>query len=207
MKSTQSNLQSLFRTHLKRISILVLSFVCGLSVAQARVGESTNECDNRYGNVIFKFQKGDFEYRSYSNKNKTIKCIFKNSVSAWEIIDIGPLKILRDQVGGYMAKEVLPFYSGLLQNAYGFSKEQTDELCLLQRVDEEAMDHTICNDKFKASFEVRAYNFNKNSLCVQIKFRLHVIDTNQTGKALASFAVEGMTTEVNFNQRKSAAGF
>ena len=202
----QMKTQNRFMDCINCIFTLILAFTCCLSIASARVGETIDQCDARYGNVIFKLQKGDFNYRTYLSQNKKIKCIFKDKISAWEIIDIGPLRIPRNQFAGFMAKEALPFYRGILQNAYGLSREETDKLGLeLQQLGEDAMDQTIVTDKLKASFEVRL--LQKSDFYLEGKFRLHVIAMKELGDPLADFMAEAMMAEIRAGDIQRANGF
>ena len=187
------------------ISLLVLAFACCVSVANARVGETADECDKRYGEVIFKYKKSDFEHRSYFYQNKFIKCIFKNAICTWEIVEIGPMKSRPSGILEIMKEEAVPFYMGLLQEVYSFSQKDVEKFfSSIKPTERDVATSTIQNDKFKVVLKIYV---DEKSAYVETKFQLNVIDEKSLGDDLAGFRVASMMAEMQSNNKKRASGF
>jgi hypothetical protein len=83
------------------------------SISFARIGESTEECDARYGKQKFKFSDGAFSSKTYLYKEKYVGVFFKNNISIYESISLGSsvahgfylsqaVEIDRDFISGFL---------------------------------------------------------------------------------------------------------
>lgn len=118
-------------------SILTAIFFLLLSALSlhARIGETPDQCNNRYGEPTFTHQKGDKEYRSYHFNEKRVHVVFYKSESVMECIIIGPKRNLGERQAVSFSTDAVEFFRGLLSEAYHFTEVQKQELAPMRRTE------------------------------------------------------------------------
>ncbi len=114
------------------VAILFSIYLAGAFTANARLGETPEECDRRYGTPLFKNVSGDLEYRTYSSSDKKITVGFYKSASLIETFGTGRVPLSKEQ-RTKIGEETMSFFQKLLATSYGFTEEQLRGLDRFQR--------------------------------------------------------------------------
>ena len=136
---------------------IAIAILLGSSCLYARIGESLEQCEERYGKAQFQNPKGDYEYRSYNLNGKRIQIVFYKAISTQEIMTIGPKQLFETEQIRKFISDGNEFIRGLLKTAYGYSDEELEKLNPLKRVNQRKFQSGVAEKgDLRASWWIKA---------------------------------------------------
>lgn len=183
------------------ISILLLTS----TTLHARVGETNEECDARYGDSIFSHQEGDKEYRSYNFKGKRIQVVFLKSRSTMEVVLIGPQRIRGVKQATSFSVDSVTFFRGLLSDAYNFTEAQIKELNPVNQITENrATSSRATNGEIRSSFSIKTSDLQDS---IQFQGVILKIVEDLILQSINDFYVKASILEGSQQEKTKASGF
>ena len=174
--------------------------------AQARLGGTTQQCDQRYGERLFKHKNGDLSYGMYNFSGKKIRVLFLDDKSVLEMIATGPEAIYSQEQGAEIGAASMKFMRGLLAQAYGFTDDQLQGLANMQRASMEEAKSAIENKTTRVSYSIKS---DQAQSTVKITATIVDIKAAERSKELGfgNFMGESVTLELKKSEANDADGF
>lgn len=164
---------------MKRL-LLHLSFIgVTLSPLAARVGESLDECDKRYGKATFQHDNEDWSFRTYRFEGKTIKVFLYQKRSFYERLILDPVQIRSKSDVATAADESLTFFKAFLTAAYQFSDEQLQTAAKIRQTKPNVAEGAAETATIRAE-----YLINSDEAQRSITFTVNVVDKIEFPKQL-----------------------
>jgi hypothetical protein len=186
-------------------ALFVFLRLCGFT--HARIGESIEQCDARYGQPTFTHQDRDLASRFYRFNNKRIRVTFVSGSSVLENIVDGPAVISGTVGVKQFTARSIQFFRGLLSSAYNFSDEQTSELGNLhQKTPLLVRSGNLKNGNIGAlcSFD---WDANQTSIVFTGMVADHSIMKGALADRVIDHEVKSITLESRSQERAKASGF
>ena len=170
------------------------------TTSQARIGESLEQCDARYGKVTFKNAERDFEYRSYLVSGKTVRVVFFRGESLMELIESGPYTkfAIKDH-----AQESIQFFMGLLSSAYEFTDEQIQTLGNIKQTTRTEATSVATKGDLRATYSITEETKDE----VTIKNAIIKMNVDTGGQDLAVFFGNSFALHMKSLLKARANGF
>jgi hypothetical protein len=190
----------------KQLAKAFIIFVFFPITAHARLGETTDQSDKRYGERLFKHNNGDLSYGLYSFSGKKIRVLFLKGKSILEMIVIGPDTVYSRNQAAEIGADSMKFVRGLLAQAYGFNEGQLLDLAKIKQISREEAVSGIENKSTRVIYSIQS---DESQSTVKITVTIVDIEAFKRGEDLgfANFMGESVTLELKQAEVEGAEGF
>ena len=197
---------------MKRIYILTLIASLMLAIpgtVLARLGETPEQCDARFGKAKFMTSKGDLSSRFYVFNGKQIQVVFHGSESVVEVVGTGPHTFSTDQEAKQFTAESVQFFFGLVSKAYQFTDAQLEPLTKLRQTGSTSI-HSQDTDNGKV-FATCYFIVHEDQKMMKFSGMVAALTAKSASKSdlerAMNFQVDSLALSLKNQQQKQADGF
>ncbi len=192
------------------ILIIAASLMLSISpTALARLGETPEQCDARFGKAKFTTTKGDLSSRFYIFNGKQVQVVFHASESVVEVVGTGPHTFSTDQDAKQFTAESVQFFCGLVSKAYQFTDAQLQPLTKLRQTGPSAI-HSEDTDNGKVAASCY-FIVHEDQKMLKFSGMVAAMPAKSAGisdmERAMNFQVESLALSIKNNQQKQADGF
>ena len=190
------------------ILLLLTSMVSLTGNLHARLGESIEETDKRYGSPKFAHRHSKGDYREYNYKKMDIEVLFQDGEGVFEILHFPSRKVLTSAQSAQVSQENTEFVIAILSNVYNFSNEDTTAFIDSLQYRTRSMQAWKTVDNIVANYYINTHRLEQQGIMeASLKVNLLKVNGDDERDVLGEILTSAYKAKQHKESKKSAGGF